>query len=60
MRGVRFDLSVCFFGNHLGGISGLRIINHIRSFLELLVLLFITFADTSAGLQRYTILRRLI
>ena len=56
MHGVRCDLSVYFFGNHLGGISGLSIINHIRSFLELFVLLFIIFADTSAGLQRYTIL----
>ena len=34
MHGVGFDLSACFFGNHLGGISGLRIINHIRSFLD--------------------------
>ena len=43
MHGVRCDLSVCFFGNHLGGISGLSIINHIRSFLELFVVLLIIF-----------------
>ena len=59
MRGVRCDLSACFFGNHLGGISGLGIINNIQSFLEFFGLLFIVFADTSAGWQRYTIFEML-
>ena len=38
----------------------MSVINHIRSLLEFFVLLSIVLADTSAGLQRYTILRCLV
>ena len=52
-----------FFELGFGGISGLDLFCHLLSFSGISVMdsgTHFTFADTNAGLQRYTIVERLI
>ncbi len=52
-----------FFKYRLGGISGLDLFCHLLSFFGISVMdsgTHFTSADTKAGLQRYTILERLM